>query len=87
MSSYHEPAGAVQDSPPGEDLRPFTAEQLEALTGLPRRFWWAAAREQTVPSIRIDRKILFPRPALLRILAEGNLSSLPGRQEGGRSDA
>lgn len=85
MPSYHEPAGSVHDDPC--DLRPFTAEDLEKLTGIPRRLWWSAAREKALPSFRINRKVMFPRPALLRILAEGNPSSLLAAREEGNADA
>lgn len=85
MSSYHEPAEPVHED--FCDLRPFTAEDLENLTGIPRRLWWSAHRKKALPSIQINRKVLFPRPALLRILAEGNLPLLLAAKKEGNADA
>ena len=66
---YHEPTGA-------DNLRPFDAAELSALTGWNRRQIYDLANRGDLPVIRVGGRVFFPRPAILRLLAAGN-----GREE------
>jgi len=61
----------------------FTVEETGKKLGLSRGLIYQAIHEGQIPSIRIGRRILIPRVALEKILANpGGLSSPPGRPAG-----
>lgn len=70
---YHEPAVS------GNPFRPLDVEELSALTGWSRRLCWDMARRGELPTIRVGRRVFFPRPAVLALLAQGNAAH---REEG-----
>lgn len=59
-----------------ETLRPMTAQEVADLTGWPRGQVYDLGRQGALPVIRLGRRVFFPRPAVLRLLAAGN-----GREE------
>jgi len=62
---YHEPHDLGT-------LRPMTAAEVADLTGWPRGQVYDLARQGGLPVIRVGRRVFFPRPAVLRLLAAGN---------------
>lgn len=55
-----------------ETLRPMTAQEVADLTGWPRGQVYDLGRQGALPVIRLGRRVFFPRPAVLLLLAAGN---------------
>ncbi len=53
----------------------FTVEQAGELLGLSRGLTYEAIRTGQIPSIRIGRRILIPKAALLRLLDEADTTN------------
>jgi excisionase family DNA binding protein len=53
----------------------FTVEQAGELLGLSRGLTYEAIRTGQIPSIRIGRRILIPKAALLRLLDEAGTTN------------
>lgn len=68
VTGYHKPDTPANSS----DLRPLSVEELADLTGWTRRQCWDLARRGELPVIRVGRRLYFPRPAILALLAAGN---------------
>ncbi len=67
------PMDRVYHGPEGEDnLRPMTAIELADLTGWDLQRVYALTRAGALPVIRAGRRVYYPRPAVLRLLAAGN---------------
>ena len=62
---YHEPHDLGS-------LRPMSAQEVADLTGWPRGQVYDLGRQGALPVIRLGRRVFFPRPAVLRLLAAGN---------------
>jgi len=59
---------------PVEDRLVFTVEEAAQLLGISRSFAYEAVQRGDIPSMRIGRRILVPKAALERFLAEASLS-------------
>jgi len=71
------PMDRVYHGPEEEDnLRPLTAPELADLTGWDLQRVYALTRAGALPVIRVGRRVYYPRPAILRLLAAGS-----GREE------
>jgi excisionase family DNA binding protein len=65
------------------DRLTFTVDETRKKLGLSRGLIYQAIHEGQIPSIRIGRRILIPRAALEKLLANpGTLNSPPGRPAG-----
>lgn len=53
------------------DLRPLTIPEAAGILGIGRNQGYEAARSGQIPTIRIGRRLLVPRPAFERLLEEG----------------
>jgi excisionase family DNA binding protein len=67
-------AEPIDDESPGEDYRRLVLSVPEAakLLGLSTPTTYQAAKTGKIPNIRIGRRILIPRAALLKFLNEGS---------------
>jgi excisionase family DNA binding protein len=64
---------------PPEDRLVYTVPEAAALLGISRAFAYEAVKRGDIPSMRIGRRILVPKAALERFLAEsGNQPGSPG---------
>lgn len=57
-----------------DSAAPYSVEEAAKIAGLNTKTMYAAVRDGSVPAIRIGRKILIPREAFDRLLAEGKKS-------------
>jgi excisionase family DNA binding protein len=60
-----------------EDRLVFTVEEAAQLLGISRSFAYEAVQRREIPSMRIGRRILVPKAALDRFLAQGGTESAP----------
>jgi excisionase family DNA binding protein len=58
------------DAPTGEAKLTYTVEEAGQLLGVGRNTAYEAAAKGEIPTVRIGRRILVPRAALLAMLAE-----------------
>lgn len=54
----------------GDERRTYTVEEAGALLGVSRTLAYAAARDGSLPTIRIGRRLLVPRARLHELLGE-----------------
>lgn len=69
--TYHAAARPDEARGAAADLRPLSVEELAELTGWSRRLCWDLARRRELPCIRAGRRVYFPRPAVMALLAQG----------------
>ena len=55
-----------------EETLTLTVPEAARLLGISRMTAYTAVRERTIPSLRIGRRVLVPRAALYRLLAQAD---------------
>lgn len=61
----------VSEPEAADNIRPMTAQELAGLTGWKLPQVYAMTRSGALPAIRVGRRVFYPRPAILRMLAAG----------------